>query len=84
MMDNLPNVTATMRARRDHAHALRERHADTFPALFEAEEHYRQGGSKEALIREIESACRERPDLAHEIREVFRWTEHDDSVEWLA
>lgn len=82
-MDELPNVTPTMRARRARAHTFRERHAGALPALFEAEDHYRQGGSKDVLIGEIESACRERPDLADEIRDVFRWTEHDDSVEWL-
>lgn len=80
-MDELPNVTATMRARRNRAHAFRERHANTFTALFEAEDHYRQGGSKGALTGEIESACRERPDLADEIRDVFRWAEHDDSAD---
>lgn len=68
-------------SRRKRAEAFRQQHVATFPALFEADDHYWRGGPKEPLIREIESTCQKRPDLAGEIRDIWRRTEYEDAVE---
>jgi len=78
---DMEQVAILMRERRQRAEAFRQRHEATFPALFDADDHYWRGGSKEPLIREIESGCQERPDLAGEIRDIWRWIEVDEVKE---
>lgn len=78
---DLEQVAILMRERRQRAEAFRQRHEVTFPALFEADDHHARGGPKEPLIREIESACQKQPDLAGEIRDIWRRTEYEDAVE---
>lgn len=61
--------------------AFRSEHGASLLTLMNAEDDYRNGGPIEPFREAIETACRERPELAAQIRRPFAWVAYNGTTD---